>query len=754
VLVLDDLHAADAGSLMVLEFVAHELAGAHLLLLGSYRDAELSRGHLLSQTLAELTREQLFERVPLRGLTERDVERFLAETVGIDPPEELVRAIHERTEGNPLFVTEIVRLLDQEGKLEPETIGQSADGSVGVPEGVREVIGRRLDRLSPGCNEILRLAAVIGREFTLDQLAKLSGGLSDERLLEVVEEALAARIVEELPRAAGRFRFTHALVRETLASELSAARRARLHALIADALEKLYGDAAEAHAAELAYHLAQAGNVLDPEKLIRYSRLAGEQAYTAHAYEDAIAHFQRSLMAKESAAMDDETAGLLFALVRSEFLGRQRYDLDEALNRMRRAFDYYAEIGDTDHAVEVAAHPIPPVWGETQVPELLTRALAMVSPESLDAGHILANVGRFAGTNDGDYEAACDAFERSLEIARTHGDGTLERRILALAARVDWWHLHWEECAAKSVQALELAQAADDQQTAMYARAWLARNAAIRGDLPNARAHATVSLELADRLRERYWLATARVNSFWLHYLEGDWEAARQLSEAGLRLQPRDARNLGLRTLLEYQLGETAEGEAFLDRLVEAMRVTAPGSTVEHSEAAATIALVGRITGRHERFDVAETAAATVLSSTIHIPIFDLHARIGLAVMAVERADAVAAAEQYPGLESQSGTVLILLGMAADRLLGLLAFTMEEVETACAHFEAALSFCDRSGYRPEYARTAFDYAVALRARGRPGDAERAAKLRAEALAAARTVGMSTLEERIVAERHS
>src|SRR5262249_35437339 len=153
---------------------------------------------------------------------------------------------------------------------------------------------------------------------------------------------------------------------------------------------------------------------------------------------DAIAHFMRALTAKEGEPMDDETAGLLFALVRSEFLGRQPYHLDEAFERMRRAFDYYADVGDTDHAVEIAAHPIPPVWGETQVPPVLSRALAMVPPDSIEAGCILANVGRFAGANDGDYQCASDAFDRSLAIARREEDDALERRVLALAARVDW----------------------------------------------------------------------------------------------------------------------------------------------------------------------------------------------------------------------------------------------------------------------------------------------------------------------------
>jgi hypothetical protein len=104
--------------------------------------------------------------------------------------------------------------------------------------------------------------------------------------------------------------------------------------------------------------------------------------------------------------------------------------------------------------------------------------------------------------------------------------------------------------------------------------------------------------------------------------------------------------------------------------------------------------------------------------------------------------------------EALSGTVLILLGMAADRLLGLLALTMEEFDTACAHFDAAVSFCDRSRYRPEYARTASDYALAFCTRGQPGDQGRATKLHTEALTTARTLAMSALEERIIAEARS
>ena len=371
----------------------------------------------------------------------------------------------------------------------------------------------------------------------------------------------------------------------------------------------------------------------------------------------------------------------------------------------------------------------------------------MVPPDSHDAGCILANAGRFLGTNDGDYDAANEALERSLAIARQQGDAGLERRALALAARVDWWHMRWEECVARSTRALELAQAADDQQTEMYARSWLVRDAATRGSLAEARDHAGVALELADRLGERYWIATARVNAFWLASLEGDWAAARAFSDAGLRVQPRDARNLGLRAVLEHELGDSGEGDACVERLVEAMGATEAGSTVEHAEAAAVIALASMITGRQERFGEAEAAAETVLSSPIRLPIFDVCARVGLGVVAVVRADAEAAREQYRALENQAGTLLILLGIAADRLLGLLALTSGNLDAAPRHFEAALALCERAGSRPEYARTAVDYVGALLDQG---DVERAAGLREEGLAIARELGMRALEGRILA----
>ena len=293
------------------------MADARLLLIGTYRDVELSRRHPLSQTLAELTRERLFERIVLRGLNREDVADFMEATWGASPPPALVNAVHSQTEGNPLFVTEIVRLLAQEGELTPERLSDIESWSIRIPEGVREVIGRRLDRLSDACNEALAVASVIGREFGLDQLQRLLEEFSEDRLVQLLDEALSARVIEEATGAVDRYQFTHTLIQETLADELSLTRRVRLHARIAEALEALYGEDADQHASELAHHFGQAQTLLGPDKFVRYSLIAGESALAASAHEQALAHFDRALAAKDDAEIDDETAALYFGLGRA-----------------------------------------------------------------------------------------------------------------------------------------------------------------------------------------------------------------------------------------------------------------------------------------------------------------------------------------------------------------------------------------------------------------------------------------------------
>jgi len=178
----------------------------------------------------------------------------------------------------------------------------------------------------------------------------------------------------------------------------------------------------------------------------------------------------------------------------------------------------------------------------------------------------------------------------------------------------------------------------------------------------------------------------------------------------------------------------------------------APGPSGEHAFVAAALPLVGHIAGVEEHADVARAAADRVLASSGRVPMLAALARTGLAFLAAQRGDASAAETLHAGLEPFGGGAIPFLPLSADRLLGMLAATMSRFDTAAAHFEAALEFCRRSGYRPEYAWTAFEYSDALQRRRQPGDEARAVTLREEALAIAGELGMRFLLERVLARR--
>ena len=288
VVVLDDLHWADPASLALCEFVAARLDGTRVLVVGTYRPAELAAGHPLVPTLGALARRPDLERINLRGLTEEEVGRFVARGWAVEPSGELTAALHARTEGNPFFLIELVRLLASEGEL-----GQAeAVAAAHVPAGVRDVLRRRLDRLPEATNALLRVAAVVGRRFDLGVLSAATD-YDEDRTLDAVEAALLAGIVVEDPDAVGRYQFAHTLVRQALYDELSAVRRARLHARVGSALEGL--SRAEARLSALAEHFYRAAPAIGPEKAVTYALEAAAAAQARLAYEAVEGHLGRAL---------------------------------------------------------------------------------------------------------------------------------------------------------------------------------------------------------------------------------------------------------------------------------------------------------------------------------------------------------------------------------------------------------------------------------------------------------------------------
>ena len=302
-IVLEDLHWADRGTLDLLLHLARNLAGARLLVIGTYRDVEVDRGHPLSATLAELRRSAEFRRVLLRGLGTPEVQRMLAAITGAELPGSLAESIHRQTEGNPLFVQEVVRYLVEEGHLGHGGLAQSSTPvTMSIPEGLRDVIGKRLSRLSPDCNRVLAVAAVIGRDFGLDILQMIAG-LEEEALVSALEAAVQVGVLEESasgrPGGLIRYRFAHAFFRQTLYEELSAPRRLRIHQEVARALEQQYAARLDEHAAELAEHFAQSTDRDDLAKAVRYGELAAQRALAVYAYGEAARHLEQALDVQE-----------------------------------------------------------------------------------------------------------------------------------------------------------------------------------------------------------------------------------------------------------------------------------------------------------------------------------------------------------------------------------------------------------------------------------------------------------------------
>jgi DNA-binding CsgD family transcriptional regulator len=321
VIVLEDLHDADRGTLDLLLYLARNLHGARILAMGTYRDVEVDRAHPLSAALSKLHRAGNVARLQLRGLSTEEVHRLLAETSQQTIPEPFAELVQRQTEGNPLFVHETLRFVIEEGLVERRdgALRRVGDRTLAgrIPEGLRDAVGKRLSRLTDTTNRVLSVAAVVGCEFQLDVLRRVLGA-SDEELEAALEEALAAAIIEErsVVGATITYHFGHAFFRQTLYDEIVAPRRIRLHQLVARSLEAVHGAALEEHAAELAEHYAFSSDRSDLAKAVHYAVLAARRAADVFAYGDAARQLERALVVLDLADSVDRSkrCDLLLAL--------------------------------------------------------------------------------------------------------------------------------------------------------------------------------------------------------------------------------------------------------------------------------------------------------------------------------------------------------------------------------------------------------------------------------------------------------
>ena len=322
VMVLDDLQWADKPSLQLLRYLVASAVPMRLLVVGTYRHTDLSDSHPLVETLGLLRRESGVSRVELKGLDDIDVLAYLEAAAGhtLDHAGlDLAHAVYHETDGNPFFVGEVLRHLSETGVISQDDTGRwVAKGDLAemtLPDSVREVVGVRVTRLGESARHVLSLAAVIGRDFDFELLARVVQRPEDE-LLDVLEAATSAALVRELDDPPGRYTFSHALIQHTLYQDLGPARRARAHRMVADALEAICGHYPGERVSELAYHWFSATKPADAAKAISYARQAADAALAVLAPDEAVSWLVRAfeIHSQQLDPDDTERCDILLAL--------------------------------------------------------------------------------------------------------------------------------------------------------------------------------------------------------------------------------------------------------------------------------------------------------------------------------------------------------------------------------------------------------------------------------------------------------
>jgi DNA-binding SARP family transcriptional activator len=742
VLVLDDLHAADAPSLLLLRFVARELRESHVLIVGAYRTVDPVASDPLTTTLAELAREPVTRVVLLAGLGESDVVEFIQLATTRPAAVGMASAVYRETEGNPLFIGEIVRLLAAEGRLDDAAmIGRQFT----IPESVRGVIGRRLRDLPAECNQVLTIASVLGREFDLAVLARVAG-IPRDHLLEALDEAIAVRVLSEVPGATGRLRFAHALIRDVAYEELKSGLRVRLHRQVAEALEDLYGTDAAPHLAELAHHFVEAAVVGDTHEAVAYARRAGERAAGLLAYEEAARYFLMALrlLGRDTTATAEDRCELLLAL------GDTQARAGETA-ASKQAFREAAELARVDGLPEHLARAALGYGGriiwdvsrdDDYLASVLQAALAALGDEDSTLRVRLLTRLAAGPYRDASYAAATRATlsQEALEMARRIGDpGTLA---YALTGYMTSRHSpsFTPEQLEVATELVRVTEAAGDRERAVEAHEARFLTLVELGEMSQARSELAAMAKLAHALRQPSQGWVVAVHRALLALLEGRLAEAEELVAEALKM---GERTQSWSTTVSYrlQLYVLRREQGRLEEVQQIVRASVqeyPTYPIWRCVLAQTAAELGQEAEAREAFDALaadhfagllfdeEWLVSVSLLAETASALDDGDAAAALHALLLPYADRVAVS--YP--EISIGSV--------SRYLGMLAATLSRWDEAARHFETALAINERMGAHPWLAFTQEDYARMLVGRG---ERARSRQLLDASLAAYRHLGM-------------
>ena len=461
-LVFEDLHWADESTGILLRYLAERLKGEPVLIIGTYRDSELKPGGPFSRVLQDLTRERLADDLRLDRLDRSEILELLVRQFGSEPPEAVVELIFSETEGNPFFIEEVVRHLQESGRLLTETGKFRTDIEIGdteVAQGVRLIIEDRVGRAGALCQEILTVAAVAGRAFAFDLLVKIDTRHDEDEVLDAIEEAEDKRLIEDVSQdRVARYRFVHEQIRQTLLAGLSMPRRQRLHLRVADGLEAIHTSELEKYASEIGHHLYQAGSAAEAERTAHHLGVAGERAMAALAFEDALRHFD---LAVSVLSVGDAPAAARLQGLRAEALrGAER--IPESLQALTLAVALAPTQDAKDDVTLQRCRMLLDLWrGDEAVEDLEVlqkRAHEGGDPaREFEVQRVISRAYYVMSLDHKGYAEKCKAaYERTIELAREQGaKKALGAALIATAQLTDYW----PDYRAQAIANLEEAQA-------------------------------------------------------------------------------------------------------------------------------------------------------------------------------------------------------------------------------------------------------------------------------------------------------
>src|SRR4051812_40425736 len=749
-LVIEDGHWADTPTLLLMRFLTRAAGRARLLLLATFRDAEVDLPPTLVEALADLRRSDDVVRLRLTGLSGEEITEFVRHAAGAEPPAELAQTIAELTGGNAFLVCELWRTLIETGAVE------LTDGTLrltrsltdlGTPESVREVVSERLARLAPGTGALLELAATAGGEFELDVMRR-AGGVDDAELLAHLDEAVRSGVIEELRSRTLAYRFAHELVRRALYDRLSGVRRAELHLRVGEALERAAPSSGRA-LADLAHHFAAAAPLGGPRRGVEYNVLAARAATSALAFEEAAARLRIALQLEIQRTQ--RRAEILLELGTAAHRAGKAPDAQEAF---RSAAQIARELGDSGLLARAAIGYEDACW-RPGIPDREAVGLLEEATAALGDEHGELRVGLLSGLAraldfEGDHERAAVVRARAVDMARRLDD---RGGLATLLTRAFWsrgTHTH-EEMLAMLAEAVEIADELGNTEIRAEAMSWRVPTFVGLGDFDAARRQMAALQEMAERSAQPFMLHIAAHYEAAIALCDGRLEAADRLARRSRDwsrlLTGRDASGVyGMQMFgIRREQGRLAE-------LAPVIRMLAgqPRGPWRPGLVAVLVELGMEAEARRELGRVAAEGLDSLRESLW------LASLAFLTDACTALRDRATAELLYPELAPLAGTnvvigQLVLCHGAADRYLGMLAATLGEWDRAEAHFTRAAVLNRRAGMLTWLGHTLYEHAGARLARG---DHAGAAPLLTDAGTIAEASGLPALLARVQSLRSS